>query len=67
MFMSILLLLISTSTGLSLSKRDQEADEYKEVRFPSEALIQSSMDRSAQTLTRNSKNFSKLLPVKSKA
>ena len=36
MFMSILLLLISTSTGLSLSKRDQEADEYKEVRFRSE-------------------------------
>ena len=35
MFMSILLLLISTSTGLSLSKRDQEADEYKEVRFRS--------------------------------
>ena len=53
MFMSILLLLISTSTGLSLSKRDQEADEYKEVRFLSNALIQSSMDRSA----RNSKNF----------
>ena len=30
--MSILILLISTSTGLSVSKRDQEADEYKEVR-----------------------------------
>ena len=31
-FLSILLLLISSSTGLSLPKRDQEADEYKEVR-----------------------------------